>query len=43
MENVRKVINPVWGTSHAFFKSVFRFHLPKEYVKSTFLLSHNKL
>lgn len=43
MENVRKVINPVSGTSHAFFKSVFRFRLHKEYVKSTYLFSHNKL
>lgn len=37
------VINPVSSTSHDFFKSVLRFCLPKEYVKSTYLLSHNKL
>lgn len=42
MENIRKVINPVASTSHAFFESVFRFCLPKEYLKSTYLLSHNK-
>lgn len=28
----RKVTYPVSGTSHAFFESVFRFCLPKEYV-----------
>lgn len=42
MEKVRKVINPVSSTSPA-FKSVFRFRLHKEYVKSTYLFSHNKL
>lgn len=43
MENVRKVINPVSGMSHAFLKSVSTFRLPKEYVKSTYLFRHNKL
>lgn len=43
MENVRKVVNPVSSMSHDFFKSVFRFSLPKEYIKSAYLLSHNKL
>lgn len=36
-------VNPVSSMSHDFFKSVFRFCLPKEYIKSTYLLSHNKL
>jgi len=43
MQSVREVTYPVSGTSHAYFKSVFRFCLPKEYVRSTYLFSHNEL